>query len=366
MGGPWQGAVVPSAQGHGPRGEQRHQLDAKGAPGLDPAERERRRCGEPENEEKTGRARRMGPEMRGLFTKPVKSLQLVALLALAPTFILGAATPADDFYLVRLQAGKAEAAAGRPYEAIDDLKIATFGFLDQPVLLVEGLSRLALAQAAAGRGEEAEATLRRMVEIEKAYSGWAQADLEPETRAAVVSLVGKKLGADAAKLLTAPPVPAAVPTAVPKAVSTPVPNPEPPPAVAVAPPVPVVGPPSPPATAATLAESKSLVAQGRYVENLRRLVAAVAVNPTDRELKKALLEGAALTKAWGTAVAQLEPLRPFREGEEPWMFYGAVALYESGRAAEARELAEKALPRLARSPFVDYYARRIVETAPKR
>ena len=297
--------------------------------------------------------------MRGPFTKPVKSLQLVALLALVPAFILGAATPADDFYLVRLQAGKAEAAAGRPYEAIDDLKIASFGFLDQPVLLVEGLSRLALAQAAANRNEDAEATLRRMLEIEKRFVGWAQADLEPETRAAVVALVGKRLGADPAKLLTAPPVPAAVPTAAPTAAPTPVPAPEPPP-------VPVVGPPSPPASSAILVESKSLVTQGRYVENLRKLVAAVAASPTDRELRKALLEGASLTKDWGTAVGQLEPIRPFRDGEEPWMFYGAVALHESGRAAEARELAEKALPRLARSPFVDYYARRIVETAPKR
>ncbi len=198
-----------SAQGHGPRGEKRHQLDAKGAAGLDPAERERRRGGERENEEKTDRARRAGSQACSLFTKPVKNLQILALLALVPTFILGAATPADDFYLVRLQAGKAEAAAGRPYEAIDDLKIASFGFLDQPVLLVEGLSRLALAQAAAGRNEDAEATLRRMVEIEKRYHGWAEADLEPETRAAVVALVGKRLGADAAKLLVAPPVPAA-------------------------------------------------------------------------------------------------------------------------------------------------------------
>ena len=361
-GGARQGAPV-AAQGHGPRGEQRHQLDAERAPGLDPAERERRRCGEGENEEKAGRARRVGPEMRGPFTKPVKSLQILALLALVPTFILGAAAPADDFYLVRLQAGKAEAAAGRPYDAIDDLKIASFGFLDQPVLLVEGLSRLALAQAAAGRNEDAEATLRRMVEIERRYVGWAQADLEPETRAAVVALVGKKLGADAAKLLVAPPAPAAVPTAAPTAVPTAVPTPVPTPGP---PPAPVIGPPSAPASTAILVESKSLVTQGRYVENLRKLVAAVAANPTDRELRKALLEGASLTKDWGTAVAQLEPIRPFRDGEEPWMFYGAVALHESGRAAEARELAEKALPRLARSPFVDYYARKIVETAPKR
>jgi hypothetical protein len=140
------------------------------------------------------------------------------------------------------------------------------------------------------------------------------------------------------------------------------------PAETVAPPVLVVGPPPPPspASSAILVESKNLVSQGRYVENLRKLVAAVAADPRDRDLRKALLEGAALTKDWGTAVAQLEPLRPFRDGEEPWMFYAAVALQETGASSEARDLAEKALPRLNRSPFVDFYARKILEAPPKR
>jgi protein involved in temperature-dependent protein secretion len=143
--------------------------------------------------------------------------------------------------------------------------------------------------------------------------------------------------------------------------------PTPAPTPVVEPPAtPPVGPPAPPASAALLAESKALVAKGRYVENLRKLVAAVAADPGDRDLRKALLEGACLTKDWGTAVAQLEPLRPFRDGEEPWMFYAAVALHETGAGGEARALAEKALPRLTRSPFVDYYARRILEPASRR
>jgi tetratricopeptide (TPR) repeat protein len=288
--------------------------------------------------------------------KPVKLLQVLALLTLVPAFIVGAAGPADDFYLVRLQAGKAEAAAGRHYDAIDDFRIASFGFIDQPALLIEGLARLALVQEAAGRKEDAEATLRRLVEIERRFDGWGQAELEPETRAAFSTLLTNKLGTEAAKVLevpVAPPAPPALPTPNPTAAPTATPT-----AVSTAPPTST--------SAATLAESKNLVTQGRYVENLRKLVAAVAADPKDRGLRKALIEGASLTKDWGTAVAQLDLLRPFVDGEEPFMFYGAVALYESGRAVEARELAEKALPRLARSPFVDYYARRIVEGTPRR
>ena len=42
------------------------------------------------------------------------------------------------------------------------------------------------------------------------------------------------------------------------------------------------------------------------------------------------------------------------------MFYGAVALFESGRVAESRTLLNRALPRVARSAYVDQYASRIL------
>lgn len=317
----------------------------------------------------------MGHEARDQFAKripalPLQCLALLVLSAFGPAAILGAATPADDFYLSRLQAGKAEAAAGRPYEAIDDLKIAAFGFLDQPSLLLEGLARLALAQAAAGQVEAADATMRRFGEVESRFKGWSQVDLEPEARAAFVTLAGRRLGRST-------PAPTLAPTVIstPTAISTPVPTaaptatPTPTRAVSVTPTPTSTPTPDPKkagsAAPAVLAESKSLVAQGRYVENLRRLVAAVAAEPADRDLRRALLEGAVLTKDWTTAAGQLELLRPFREGEEPWMFYAAVALLETGKAAEARELTVKALPRLTRSPFVDYYSQRILKSAPK-
>lgn len=371
-----QGGGAPPAKRHGRSGEKRHHLDAEAAPGLDPAEREGRRGGKGEHEGQAGDVSRVSPGMRGPFTKPMSFLQALALLALG-TPILGAAAPADDFYLVRLQAGRAEAAAGRHFEAIDDFRIASFGFLDQPALLMEGLARLALAQEAAGKQADAEATLRRLVEIEKRFSGWAQADLEPETRAAFMALLSKRLGPATPNVLTAPVAPPATPTPVPTRIPTPVPAPAPPVAEVAAPVSPVAteaaprtgaGAPAVPsvATAGILAESKSLVAQGRYAENFRKLASAVAADPADRDLSKALLEGAVLTKEWGIAVAQVAAIKPFRDGEEPWMFYGAVALQETGAASEARELAEKALPRLARSPFVDFYARRILGTPPNR
>ncbi len=95
-------------------------------------------------------------------------------------------------------------------------------------------------------------------------------------------------------------------------------------------------------------------------------MAAVAANPGDRELRKALLEAASLTKDWSTAATQVGFIGPFQPGEEAWMFYAAVALHETGSGDEARKLAERAVPRLHQSPFVDFYARKILGAERKR
>jgi len=69
-------------------------------------------------------------------------------------------------------------------------------------------------------------------------------------------------------------------------------------------------------------------------------------------------EIAYLSSRWSEAV------RYFRRGGDPerpeQLFYLAVALHESGAAAEAVTVLEKALPRLRRTPFVDGYVERIL------
>src|SRR5207253_6274552 len=54
-----------------------------------------------------------------------------------------AAHAADDFYEDQLQNAKTDLAAGRTAQAGDELRIAAFGFLDRPPLLIEALVRLA-------------------------------------------------------------------------------------------------------------------------------------------------------------------------------------------------------------------------------
>jgi len=95
-------------------------------------------------------------------------------------------------------------------------------------------------------------------------------------------------------------------------------------------------------------------------------VAAVAVPklvepppPTSEEMKKKL-EKAVLSKDWKGAAALADAISPFADGEEAEMFYAAVSFYETGRGAEAKVLMAKAYPKISQSPFVEYYAKRVL------
>lgn len=114
-----------------------------------------------------------------------------ALLAAASI----AAGQAEDFYEARLLAGYQAIRAQRVPEAIDQLRIAAFGLMDRPVLLTEALVRLALAQEAIASKEGAAETLRRFVEVERRFGGFAEARLENSARTAFRNLLGKHVPA---------------------------------------------------------------------------------------------------------------------------------------------------------------------------
>ncbi len=88
----------------------------------------------------------------------------------------------EDFYETRLRDGQEAFREKLFLQAVEELRIASFGFLDRPVLLSESLARLSLAQAAAGQSAEADATLLRFLEVERRFRPYAQVQLEPEIR----------------------------------------------------------------------------------------------------------------------------------------------------------------------------------------
>lgn len=423
------------------------------------------------------------------------------------------ATPlvAEEFYATRLRTGADLLRAGKPIDAIDELRIANFGFLNQPVLLEEGLCRLTLAYQAAARPAEVASTLLRIVDVERRFGGsFAKAALEPDTRRQILDLLNQRvpvetlatvpafapvveteeqklgklspkertkalekrageeptktswplaLARDAAarsdhraaerwasralelepanaeaaalrgharaarkewalaiadlsvlseaRLKSDPTLLAdlfvahaglkdwdtaaafyarlgeelrALPAVSAAAKRMPKPTPGasgPAPAATSAPAAPAPSgtagpeppPPPPPQPAAadskatvpeTLSASRKLIAERNTTEAQRLLVQAIQKTPGSRDLRKALLEAAVLNRDYPTAAAQVRFVDPLTEGEEPWMFYAAVASYEAGNLDAAKALMRRARGKVSGSPFVDYYSRRIL------
>ena len=111
---------------------------------------------------------------------------------LATVLTLLAATPllaADPFYLGMLRRGT-DAFNRRDYpEAVRRLRIACFGFLEEPELLVDGLTRLGLAQLEIGDKEAFRATFERVQEVESRFAAYSRAEIAAEQRAAFDSAV---------------------------------------------------------------------------------------------------------------------------------------------------------------------------------
>ncbi len=125
-------------------------------------------------------------------------------------------------------------------------------------------------------------------------------------------------------------------------------------------------PPADPAAVAArtkdiLAESRRMIAAGRAGDAQKALSDALTADPTNRDLRLALLEAACLSRSYSEGAAQVTLVTPFVESEAPSMFYAAVVLYETGKTDEARGYMRRAMPRVT-GPLVDEYSKKILGT----
>lgn len=367
-GGPCQGGQAGlGAAGRGrleereSRRQESQDLKFEGASREDASVGNGRRGDEKQQKKEAGRAKVSGKSR----------LHFVFGLLLGVSFILRAsAAGIDPFYLARLAAGKEAYRAARFQEAVDELRIGCFGLLEQPPLLLECTARLALAQKAVGRTASVDETLRRFNEIESRFGVWKEVVLEPPLRADFVKLVKERKGFDSLfAAISAPSVPSApaapsAPTATPTPVITPIPTPTP----VVTPkstPTPVITPksnPMPqPEKGPTLADVQKLLQEKSFDQALAVSLAILDREPGSREIQKIVLETAVLSKNFETGAKQVPKLEPFWEGEVGPMFYASVALFETGSVEKARPLVRKAVAKLASSPYVEYYKKRILD-----
>ena len=429
---------------------------------------------------------------------------LIAFLVAAPLLA------ADDFYEQQLRAGKADFQASRVPQAADEFRIASFGLMQQPVLLQEALARLAIAQNSLGQTDDLKKTIDRFIDVEQRFGPYAGVNLDPPIRAKFEEMIARqvprstlqsiptlarlanyeflkiaempasqRLAAYEAGAQREPKNPqwplaltkeaaarddandiirwgtrvleiepankdvkpllaharaqrrdckdalaiigtvdlqqhpelyadqtvclvqmdrwkeaetamANVPATLRSradvkrasqqitaehariaeqnarttktAAVTPAPRPATPQTHG-----PVTTPQSSSASASpsrtaqdALETSRKLVKESQYADAVKTLRPAVLADGQNRPLRLALLEAAVLARDWRTAASQVPAVTPLVPGEELYMFYASVALYETGRHDEAKLFMEKARPRMVPSPMVDYYVKTIL------
>lgn len=303
----------------------------------------------------------------------MRRTQLFLALGLALLCGARALPAADPFYMNLLRDG------GHAYDrkdylaAIRDLRLACFGMLDEPKLLADCLSRLALAQDRGGDIEGFRETFRRLAEVEERFGAYTQAGLPADLRAALEQRLAALI--PAATLDTVPAFrglasrrAAAVPPGQTGKGAPPPAGPEPErnamvPAAASS--------PQPAATVSDaehqkIAEARRLLDGEGGLRDLKRafeLAREVAdAHAGFPEAQHLAAEAAYRLSRWRDAAAY------FRRGGEPGadqpelLFYMAVALYESGDKSAAAAALQQSLPNLQRTPYVDAYAKKILGT----
>ena len=96
--------------------------------------------------------------------------------------LAGTAIAAEPFYERLLEEGIRAYDAGEHAAAAKSLRLACFGLLEEPEVLAQGLTYLALAQAETGDQAEFTKTFERILEIERRFQAYSQLELDPELR----------------------------------------------------------------------------------------------------------------------------------------------------------------------------------------
>ena len=111
--------------------------------------------------------------------RPQYALLLLVIL-LAPVRARGA----DRFYTDLLTRGSQAYASAEYDEAARLLRIACFGFLEEPPLLLEGLLRLSLAHAANGDIDDFRTVFNRITDLERRFGVYSATELPESVRTA--------------------------------------------------------------------------------------------------------------------------------------------------------------------------------------
>jgi tetratricopeptide (TPR) repeat protein len=312
--------------------------------------------------------------------KPKLPILLILVALAAPA----AHAAVDPFYQGLLRDGQYAFDRKDYATASRYLRLSCFGMLDEPRQLAGCLTRLALAQDAAGDVEEFRETFRRLVEVEDRFKGYSQGEVAPELRSALEVRLAARI--PAATLAAAP---AFRSTQQGKTAAAPANKPEPSrpepvktepvktePARTAPAVTPVKTDPVKPAPSAApakplsdadrqkLEQARQLLGDQRTAKELRQafeLARGVAdAHPDSKEAQLLAAEGAYRISRWKEASTYFQRGGDPGEDQPERLFYMAVTLYESGDRAGAATFLKRSLPNLKRTSYVDGYAKKIL------
>ena len=300
---------------------------------------------------------------------------LATLLLAAGTNALAAT--AADFYLSLLRRGITDFDAGRYDVAARNLRIAAFGLIESIDNYEVAQVYLAVAQDKLTNEAGARDAARRIVAAERVQRRFASLQLPAAVRTAFLQVTKKVLSAGDQSVLTSapgqplPPAPAAVEAKpAPQTSSSaqpPLPNVKPiAPAAVPAVKAPEAKPPAPKPAAPRDAASILIAAERALAANnlteARGLYRQILETRLDHSQFLRVAEGLYRARDFEGARRAFDRLGNFRRGEEPYRYYLAVALFETGRYKAAKRELTAVLPYIEVTPDVAAYRKKI-ETA---
>jgi tetratricopeptide (TPR) repeat protein len=296
------------------------------------------------------------------------------------------ATP-SDFYLNLLHRGIAHVETGQYDAGSKELRVAAFGLLESIAPFETAQIYLAIAAEKLGTENEVRRAVQRVATADKVEQHYSALVLPKAVRAAFEKLAIKELSSEQITLLhrtavAAPPQPeppspepaqssAALPAEQPAAAPQPPPAAVPPSEPAATPasktsgvatdtaPAVASSPPREPDVSSALASADDDLRAGKPAEAAAKFQSIVDSQGLDHV--SALRTGVGATRAgdFRTAIRAFARAGSFGANEQPYRYYFAVALYETGKFGEAKHELAAALPHIPVTREVTLYRKKI-------
>ena len=294
----------------------------------------------------------------------MKKLTPIAVLLIIFVAAGARAATGGGFYDSLLARGIENLKAGNAEAAARELRIAAFGFLDQPENFETAHIYLTLAAAKLQHEAEARQSALRVLSTERAAHRYAALALSDAVRAEFETVAAKLLTSEQMKLLRGSA--AAEPSVVEApgiTTDAPAPAPAARPAAEVAPATRKITAEEVPAR---LAEADSALAKNDLVSSRRLYGEVLEAETLDHAVAMRVGEGLYRSRDFKGAVRAFARAGAPQSGEEHFHYYRAVAFYETGDYVNAERELKVALPHIEVTPDVARYRERIEAAAVTR